>query len=85
MKLLLDTPDGYLYSPQRNQIFAMKKLIDIARIKPGYPFRGRLTKAPSGGVSVIQMKDVMKFFVQKNVLMKEQMTIYNNEVKNERN
>ena len=40
----------------------MKKLIDIARIKPGYPFRGRLTKAPSGGVSVIQMKDVTDTF-----------------------
>ncbi len=34
------------------------KLKDIAQIKAGYPFRGKIPEVESGGVRVIQMRDI---------------------------
>src|ERR1017187_1945202 len=36
----------------------MRRLADIAEIRTGFPFRGRVEPVPGGALAVVQMKDV---------------------------
>ncbi|MDF7824783.1 restriction endonuclease subunit S [Pontiellaceae bacterium B12227] len=40
----------------------MKLLSDIAKIKPGHPFRGKLNEDADGDVAVLQLKDITDSF-----------------------
>lgn len=55
------------------EIAVKAKLKDIAAIQVGYSFRGRLESAASGGVAVIQMKDLSGDIVDCGSLLRSEM------------